>query len=50
MIRGIPMGAFIRESDLVIEVSEAGLYCGIPVLMGLIVTSAFIVYFLQLFI
>ena len=37
-------------NELVKEVSEAGFYCGIEALIGLIVSSAFIVYFLQLFI
>ena len=37
-------------SELVQEVSEAGFYCGIEALVGLVVSSVFIVYFLQLFI
>ena len=44
------MVELIRESDLVEQVSEAGFYCSVPTLLGLIVSSAFIVYFLQLFI
>lgn len=37
-------------SELAREVTEAGFFCGIEALLGLVVSSAFMVYFLQLFI
>jgi len=37
-------------SELAKEISEAGIFCGVQPLVGLVASTAFIVYFLQLFI